>query len=84
MNSFNNSFDNINEMIRYFKDENNKSKKNFKKYNLITTFLKSFDTVVIIATTSSSIALSVTGFGIIAIPISAATACGLSIGNKII
>ena len=46
--------------------------------------MKSFDTFLIIATTSSSITLSPTGIGIIAMPISTATTCGLSIGNKVI
>ena len=32
----------------------------------------------------SSITLSLEGIGLIAIPISTATACGLSIGNKVI
>ena len=36
-----------------------------------------------IATTSSSNTWSLTGIGLIAIPISTATACGLSIGNKV-
>ena len=71
-------------MITYFKDKNNKSKKKYKKYKTLTTILKSFDTIVIIATTSTSITLSVTGIGIIAIPISTATACGLSITNKVL
>ena len=71
-------------MITYFKDKNNKSKKKYKKYKTITTILKSFDTFVIIATTSSSITLSLTGTGLIVIPISTATACGLSIGNKVL
>ena len=43
-----------------------------------------FDTFLTIAITSSSIRLSVTWIGLIAMPISAATACGLSIGNKVI
>ena len=51
---------------------------------MITTILKSFDTFVNIATTSSSITLSLKRIGLIAIPISTATACGLSIGNKVI
>ena len=71
-------------MITYFKDKNNKSKKKYKKYELISTILKSFNTFVIIATTSSSITLSLTGIGLIAITISTATACGLSVGNKVI
>ena len=82
--SFNNHINNIKEMITYFKDKNNESKKKHKKYRTITTILKSFDTFVIIATTSSSITLSLTGIGLIVIPLSTATACGLSIGNKVL
>ena len=84
VNSFNNHIINIKEMITYFKDKNHKSKKKYKKYKTITTILKSFDTFVIIATTSSSITLSLTGIGLIVIPISTASACALSIGNKVI
>ena len=84
VNSFNNHINNIKEMITYFKDKNNKSKRKYKKYKTITTILKSFDTFVIIATTSSSITLSVTGIGLIVIPISTASACALSIGNKVL
>ena len=49
---------NIKKMITYFKDKNNKSKKKYKKYKRITTILKSFDTFLIIAATSSSITVS--------------------------
>ena len=62
-------------MITYFKDKNKKSKKNCKKFKTITTILKSFDNCVIIAKTSSSITLSLTGIGFTVIPISTATAC---------
>ena len=71
-------------MVTFFKDKNNKSKKKYKKYKTITTILKSFDRFVIIATTSSSITLSLTGIGLIVIPISTASACALSIGNKVL
>ena len=84
VNSFNNHISNIKEMITYFKDKNNKSKKRYKNFKTITTILKSIDTFVIIATTSSSITLSLTGIGLIAIPKSTATACGISIGNKVL
>ena len=73
--SFNNHINNIKEMITYFKDKNNKSKKKYKKYKTITAILKSFDTFVIIATTSSSITLSLTGISLIVIPIGGASAC---------
>ena len=71
-------------MITYFKDRDNKSKKKYEKYKTITTILKSFDTFVIFAKTSSSITSSLTGIGLIVMPISTATACGLSIGDKVL
>ena len=84
VNSFNNHINNIKEMINYFKDKNNKSKKRYKKYKILNTVLESVDSIVIIAATSTSITLSVTGIGLIVLPISAGIACGLSLGNKIL
>ena len=63
VNSFNNSINNIKEMITHFKVKNHKSKKKCKKYKILTTILNSFYTNFIGATTSSSITLSLTGFG---------------------
>ena len=60
-------------MISNFKDKNHRTKKNYKKYELLITILDSFDTTVIFATTSSFITLSVTKSGLIAIQVSAAT-----------
>ena len=51
---------------------------------MLITILKSIDTVVIIASTLSSITFSFTAIGLIVIPISTATARGLSIGNKVL
>ena len=84
VNSFNNHINNIKEMINYFKDKNNKSKKRYKNYKILNTVLESVDSIVIIAATSTSITLSVTGIGLIVLPISAGIACGLSLGNKIL
>ena len=42
VNSFNNSINNIKEMITYLRDKNNKSKMKYKKYKTLTTILKSF------------------------------------------
>ena len=69
-------------MITYFKDKNHKSKKRYKNYKTLNTILESVDSIVIIAATSTSITLSVTGIGLIILPISADTACTLSLGNK--
>ena len=82
--SFNNQINNIKGMITYFKDKNNKSKKKYKKHKTMTTILKSFDTIVFVSTTSSSISLSLTGFGLIVIPILSSVACDLSITNKVL
>ena len=71
-------------MITDFKEKNNKSKKRFKKYKTITTVLESVDSIIIIGATSTSITLSVTGIGLIVLPISAGIACTLSLGNKVL
>ena len=71
-------------MITYFKDKNHKSKKKYKNYKTLNTVLESVDSVVIIGATSTSITLSVTGIGLIVLPISARIARGLSLGNKIL
>ena len=84
VNSFNNHINNIKEMITYFKDKNNRSKKRYKNYKNLNTILESVDSIVIIAATSTSITLSVTGIGLIVLPISAGIACALSLGNKIL
>ena len=84
VNSFNNHINNIKEMITYFKDKNHKSKNKYKIYKTLNTVLESADSIIIIATTSTSITLSITGIGLIILPISAGIACGLSLGNKIL
>ena len=84
INSFNNHINNIKEMITYFKDKNNKSKKRYKNYKTLNTILESVDIIVIIGATSTSITLSITGIGLIILPISAGVVCALSLGNKIL
>ena len=84
VNSLNNHINNIKEMIIYFKDKNHKSKKRYKNYKSINTILESVDSIVIIGATSTSITLSITGIGLIILPISAGIACTLSLGNKIL
>ena len=84
VNSFNNHINNIKEMITYFKDKNNKSKKRYKNYKPLNTVLESLDSIVIIAATSTSITLSITGIGLIILPISTGIACTLSLGNKVL
>ena len=82
--SVNDTINNIKELSTYFKNKNHKSKKRYKKYKMITTVLKSLDTIVIIATTSFFISLNPMGTVLIVIPISTAISCGLTVGNKVI
>ena len=84
VNSFNNHVNNIKELITYFKDKNHKSKKKYKNYETLNTILESVDSIVIIGATSTSITLSVTGFGLVILPISAGIACTLSLSNKVL
>ena len=82
VNCFKNSIRNIREMEIYFKDKNHESKKKYKNI-LLTTILKSIDTFVINATIYTSITLSLTRIGLIVIPVSTGTACGLTFSNKV-
>ena len=84
VNSFNNHINNIKEMITYFKDKNNESKKKYKNYKTLNTVLESVDSIVIIGATSTSITLSITGIGLIILPISAGIVFILSLGNKVL
>ena len=65
-------------MISYFKDTNIKSKKSYKNYKTLNKILESVDSIVIIGATSNSITLSITGFGLNILPVSAGIACTLS------
>ena len=71
-------------MMTYFKDKNHKSKKKNKNYKTLNTILESVDSIAIIGATSTSITLSITGVGLIILPISAGIACTLSLGNKVL
>ena len=84
VNSFNNHISNITEMISFFKDKNQKSKNRFKKCKTLNTVLESVDSIVVIGATSTSKTLSITGVGLIILPISAGIACPLSLGNKVL
>ena len=50
----------------------------------MNTILESVDSIIIIGATSTSITLSITGIGMVIVPISAGIACTLSLGNKIL
>ena len=82
LNSFNNSINNIKEMITSFKDKNHKRKQKYKNYKTPNPILTTVDSIVIIGLTSTSRSLSVTGLRLIIFPISASIARGLFLAEK--
>ena len=82
--SFNNHVNNIKEINTYFKNKNHKTKKRSKNYKTLNTVSESVDSIIIIRATSTSITLSVTGVGLIILPIKTAIACTLSLSNKVL
>ena len=81
--SFNNSIQNISLMTKYYEMEENKYKQKYNKYKLINNLINSLDGIIVIGTTSASISLSITGVGIIVVPIAAGVGCTTGILVKI-
>ena len=71
-------------MINYYEDKNHKSKKRSKKYKTLSTILESVDTIVKIASTATSVTISVVGIRLVVVPFSPGIACCLSLGNKVL
>ena len=71
MKTFNNSFNNIKEMITYFRDKNHKLEKKYKNNKTLTSSIESVDTVDITGATTASATLSVTGARLMLVRISA-------------
>ena len=60
-----------------------KYKQKYNKYKLINNLINSLDGIIVIGTTSASISLSITGVGIIVVPITAGVGCTNGIIVKI-
>ena len=83
VNSFNNFIQNISLMMKYYEMEEKKYKQKYNKYKLINNLINSLDGIIVIGTTSASISLSITGVGIIVVPIAAGVGCTTGILVKI-
>ena len=81
--NFNNSIQNIMLMMKYYELEEKKYKKKYNKYKLINNLINSTDSLLIISTSAASITLSITGVGIIVVPIAAGVGCATGILVKI-
>ena len=84
VNSFINTIKNIKEMISCFRDKNRKTKKRYKFYKTLSTMLESVDTIFNIGAISTSITLTITGIGLIVLPMTAGIACALSTSRKVL
>ena len=84
VNCFNNHINNMKEVITFSKGKNHKSKKNYKNYRTLNTILESIDCIIIIGVTSTSVTLSITGIGLIVLPISVGIACTSSLTKKVL
>ena len=81
--SFNNSIQIISLMMKFYELEETKYKKKYTKYKLINNLINSTDGLILIGTTSASVTLSITGVGIIVVPITAGIGCATGILVKI-
>ena len=84
INSFQNSVQNIKDIRTFYSHEVKKYKKKCKTIKLISGMINCIDTFVIVGVTSTSITLSVTGFGLLVIPITSGVGAGFSLSGKII
>ena len=81
--SFNNSKQIISLMMKYYELVEKKYKQKYAKYKLINNLINSLDGIIVIGTTSTSVTLSITGVGIIVVPITAGVGCATGILVKI-
>ena len=81
--SINISIQNISLMMKYYELEEKKFKKKYTKCNLINNIINSTDGLIIIGTTSASVTLSISGVGLIVVPITAGVGCATGILVKI-
>ena len=83
INSFNNSIQNIKDIQNFYNHEAKKYKKKSKQYKLINCLIQSIDGVSVLAVSSTCVTLSVTGVGLVVVPIASGMGAGLCIFSKI-
>ena len=83
-NSFNNSIQNIKDIHNFYNHEAKKYKKKSKIYKLISYLIQPIDGVLLLGVSSTAITLSVTGVGLIVVPIASGVGAGVSIISKIL
>ena len=84
INSFNKSIQNIKDIQNFYNHEAKTYKKKSTIYKLIKCLIQSIDGVLLLGASSTAITLSVTGVGLIVIPIASGIGAGVSIISKIL
>ena len=84
INSFNNSIQNIKDIQNFYNHEAKKYKKKSKTYKVINGLIQSIDGVLLLGVSSTAITLSVTGVGLVVVPIASGIGAGVSIFSKIL
>ena len=83
INSFNNSIQNITDIQNFYNHEAKKYKKKSKIYKIINGLIQSIDGVSVLAVSSTCVTLSVTGVGLVVVPIASGIGAGLCIISKV-
>ena len=83
INSLNNSIQNIKDIQKFHNHEAKKYKKKSKTYKVINGLIQSIDGVSALAVSSTCVTLSVTGVGLVVVPIASGIGAGLCIISKI-
>ena len=84
INSFNNSIQNIKDIKNFYNHEAKKYKKKSKQYKLINCLIQSVDGVSILAVSSTCVTLSITGVGLVVVPVACGIGAGLCIISKLL
>ena len=84
INSFNNSIQNIKDIKNFYNHEAKKYKKTSKQYKLINCLIQSVDGVSILAVSSTCVTLSITGVGLVVVPVASGIGAGLCIISKLL
>ena len=84
INSFNNSVQNINDFKNFYNHEAKIYKKKSNTYKIVNGLIQSIDGVLLLGVSSTAITLSVTGVGLIVVPIASGIGAGVSIISKIL
>ena len=84
INSFNNSIQNIKDIKNFYNHEAKKYKKKSKQYKLINCLIQSVDGVSILVVSSTCVTLSITGVGLVVVPVASGIGAGLCIISKLL